>query len=132
MKMQYTFPSYSSRNARRSFFLALSLPAFPASATHRVALALFVSLALGRHREHAGTFVIVAISSIGQSADELMSHDGNYCHATQDDVRSFAKKVITATVVSCVTMNLHLAHDGRKYEKCIFTKYYFDISYIIL
>lgn len=133
MKTQYTLLSYSSRNARRSFFLTLPHFRPPAPAPRSVSLTLFISLALERHREHAGTFVIVAITSIGQSADELMSHDGNYCRATQDDVRSFAKRVTTTTVISYV-MNLHLVHvDSRlrclhKYEKCVFT-YYFNISH---
>lgn len=112
MKTQYTF-FLTPRRTRdvRSFSLFL-FP--PAPAVQRVSLTLFISLALGRHREHAGTFVMVAIASIGQLADELMSHDGNYCHATQDDVRSFAKRVTIATVVPYVTMNLHLAYDECK------------------
>jgi len=92
-----------------TFFLSRSSSSLPAFAPHRVSLTLFVSLALGQ--QHADTFVIVTTASISQSMDELMSHDGNYCYTTHDDVRSFAKRVTTATVLSYVTMNLHLAHD---------------------
>lgn len=44
-----------------------------------------------------------------------MFHDSNYRRATQDDVRSFANRVTTATVVLYVTVNLHLIHACSEY-----------------
>lgn len=129
----YTFLSRSSRHARRSLLLTLASFA-PASLSipHRFFLTLFISLAL--RAEHADTFVIIAIASIGQSANELMSHGGNYCRATQDDVRSFVKRVTTATGIPYhfVIMNLHtrarlthiLKHNNKNVRKMHFSSFY--------
>lgn len=67
----------------RSSLLSPS-PAIPLSP---VSLSLSPSHRLSRAWMHKGTFVMIAVASIGQSANGLMSHDGNYCRATQDDVR---------------------------------------------
>lgn len=85
------FPSYSSRDTRCSVFLSLPLPSpFPRSPTLlRLSHPFHLSRAWTiqrarrylRHRYH--------IASIGQLADELMSHDVNYCRATQDDHPQF-------------------------------------------
>lgn len=86
-------------------------------------------LHLSRAWTHKGTFVMIAVASIGQSANGLMSHDGNYCRATQDDVRSFAKRVTTAyrdfvrhcesAVDACSAVSTKYIMRVNRYRKCI-------------
>lgn len=97
----YTFLSRSSRRARRSLLLApVSLSPPLSSLTASLSPSSSPSR-FSNGAEDADTFVIIAIASIGQSANGLMSHGGNYCRATQDDVRSSAKRVTTVTVIPC-------------------------------
>jgi len=103
MKTQYTRFFLAPRGVRDVRFISLLPPSLLPSLTALLSHPLHLPRAFDGV-EYADTFVIIAIASIGQSANGLMSHGGNYRRATQDDVRSFAKRVTTATVGLSVSL----------------------------